>query len=160
MGGVLSAGPHRLEAAGAVGVPQVVSLGALDMVNFGAPQTVPERFRGRLFYPHNPAVTLMRTTPEENAQLGEILGRKLSAARGPVTLLLPLGGVSAIDAPGKPFHDAAADEQLFAAVRRSAGANVKLVEYAGHINDEAFARQIVAELLPMLGSAAAPGDSL
>lgn len=160
VGGVLSAGPHRLEAAGAVGVPQVVSLGALDMVNFGAPQTVPERFRGRLFYPHNPAVTLMRTTPEENAQLGEILGRKLSAARGPVTLLLPLGGVSAIDAPGKPFHDAAADEQLFAAVRRSAGANVKLVEYAGHINDEAFARQIVAELLPMLGSAAAPGDSL
>jgi uncharacterized protein (UPF0261 family) len=147
VGGVLTAGPDRLEAAGAAGVPQVVSVGALDMVNFGAPETVPEKFRGRLFYQHNPAVTLMRTTPEENARLGEILARKLSASRGPVTVMLPLGGVSAIDAPGKAFHDAGADAELFAAIRRNLGGKIKLVEYPGNINDPAFAAQIVAEFL-------------
>jgi len=159
VGGVLTAGPDRLEAAGAACVPQVVSVGALDMVNFGAPETVPEKFRGRLFYPHNPAVTLMRTTPEENARLGEILARKLSASRGPVTLMLPLGGVSAIDAPGKAFHDVAADAELFAAIRRNLAGNAKLVEYGGHINDPAFAEQIVAEFLVMAKATAEVGGA-
>jgi uncharacterized protein (UPF0261 family) len=157
VGGVLTAGPHRLEAAGAVGVPQVVSVGALDMVNFGAPETVPEKFHGRRFYPHNPSVTLMRTTPEENARLGEILAEKLNASRGPVTLLLPLGGVSAIDAPGKAFHDAGADERLFHAIRRDLAHNVRLVEYPGNINDPAFAELIVAEFLALAKTTAEVG---
>ena len=89
----------------------------------------------------------MRTTPEENARLGEILARKLSAARGPVTVMLPLGGVSAIDAPGKAFYDAAADAELFAAIRRNLGGKAKLVEYPGQINDAGFAERIVAEFL-------------
>ena len=147
VGGVLTAGPHRLEAAGNLGVPQVVSVGALDMVNFGAPESVPARFAGRHFYPHNPAVTLMRTTPQENQQLGEILARKLNRATGPVTLLLPLRGVSAIDSPGKPFYDAAADACLFDAIRKHIGTRVKLVELDLHINDPEFASAIVNEFL-------------
>src|SRR5205085_7975242 len=109
VGGVLSAGPHRLEAAGAAGVPQVVSLGALDMVNFGPRETVPERFAGRNLYVHNPTVTLMRTTPAECAELGRRIGRKLSAASGPTALYVPRRGVSTIAVAGQPFHDADAD---------------------------------------------------
>ncbi|MEW6635985.1 MAG: Tm-1-like ATP-binding domain-containing protein, partial [Actinomycetota bacterium] len=109
VGGVLSAGPDRLEAAGEMGLPQVVSLGALDMVNFGPTETVPERFRDRNLYVHNPTVTLMRTTPGECAELGRRIARKLNAARGPVTLFVPLKGVSMIDAEGQPFHDPEAD---------------------------------------------------
>src|SRR5215207_8608073 len=97
VGGVLSAGPDRLEAAGAAGVPQVVSLGALDMVNFGPRETVPERFKDRKFYVHNANVTLMRTTPAENDKLGKEIAEKASAASGPTTILLPLKGVSAVD---------------------------------------------------------------
>src|SRR5207342_1781772 len=96
VGGILSAGPDRLTAAGLRGIPQVISLGALDMVNFGTPDTVPERFRGRRFYQHNPTVTLMRTTPEENDRLGKEIAQKASAARGPTALMVPLRGVSAI----------------------------------------------------------------
>jgi uncharacterized protein (UPF0261 family) len=112
VGGVLSAGPERLEAAGAAGVPQVVSLGALDMVNFGPRDTVPEKFASRNLYVHNPTVTLMRTTPEENRELGRRIGRKLSAAKGPTALFVPLRGVSMIDVEGQPFHDPAADAEL------------------------------------------------
>ncbi len=147
VGGVLTAGPDRLEAAGNLGVPQVVSVGALDMVNFGAPESVPAKFAARHFYPHNPAVTLMRTTPEENRQLGELLARKLNQARGPVTLLLPLRGVSAIDSMGKPFYDADADACLFDAIRRNLAPQVKLVELDLHINDPEFAAAIVNEFL-------------
>jgi uncharacterized protein (UPF0261 family) len=162
VGGVLTAGPHRLEAAGEVGVPQVISVGALDMVNFGAPETVPERFRGRRFYQHNPAVTLMRTTPEENGRLGQILAEKASAAKGRVTVILPLGGVSAIDSDAKAFYDPAADSVLFEAIRGHLKANVKLVEVDCHINDPGFADRIVAEFLamaPFRTAAAAPNDA-
>jgi uncharacterized protein (UPF0261 family) len=152
VGGVLSAGPHRLEAAGRLGVPQVVSVGALDMVNFGAPETAPARFRGRLFYPHNPAVTLMRTTVAENRQLGIVLAQKLNRARGPVTLLLPLQGVSALDCAGKPFFDPLADASLFEAIRETLGPHVKLVEIDCHINDGEFASALVDELLALLGT--------
>ena len=151
VGGVLSAGPDRMEIAGKLGLPQVISLGAMDMVNFGEPASVPEKFSGRLFYEHNPAVTLMRTTPEECARLGEIIARKASAARGPVTIVLPLGGVSAIDRDGQVFHDPAADEALFGAIRTNIGKNVTLIEIPEHINDEAFAQQLVASFLAMVG---------
>src|SRR5438132_3136902 len=138
VGGVLSAGPDRLEAAGRAGIPQVVSLGALDMVNFGPVETVPERFRGRNLYVHNATVTLMRTTPEECAELGRRIARKLSAARGPVTLFVPLRGVSLIATEGQPFHDAAADEALFAAIRENVGPSVDLREVDADVNDPAF----------------------
>ena len=150
VGGVLSAGPHRMEVAGRMGVPQVISVGALDMVNFGPRDSVPEKFRARLLYQHNPTVTLMRTTPEENAELGRMIARKASAAQGPVTIVLPLRGVSAIDAPGQPFHDPEADEALFNAIRQGVHGNVKLVEVDVHINDPVFAERLVAEFTQMI----------
>src|SRR5437667_133015 len=112
-GGVLSAGPDRLTAAGLAGVPQVISVGALDLVNFGPPGTTPERYQDRRFYRHNPTVTLMRTTADEMAKLGAEIGRKASAATGPTAVMLPLRGVSAIDADGKPFWRPEADAALF-----------------------------------------------
>ena len=117
VGGFLSAGPDRLSAAGKAGIPQVVSTGALDMANFYAPESVPAKFKDRLFYKHNANVTLMRTTPEENAQIGAGIARKLSAARGPVAVLLPKRGVSAIDKEGQPFDDPAARKALHDAIR-------------------------------------------
>src|SRR5438132_9329223 len=112
VGGVLSAGPDRLEAAGRAGIPQVVSLGALDMVNFGPIESAPDRFRGRNLYVHNATVTLMRTTPEECHELGRRIGKKLSGARGPTALFVPLKGVSMLSTEGQPFHDPDADEAL------------------------------------------------
>lgn len=147
VGGVLTAGPNRLEAAGSEGIPQVVSVGALDMVNFGPPETVPEKFRGRLFYQHNSAVTLMRTTADENEQLGVTLVKKLSRARGPVKVLLPLRGVSAIDAVGKSFYDPVADKRLFDAIRTHSQAPIELIELDCHINDPAFARRLASEFI-------------
>jgi uncharacterized protein (UPF0261 family) len=149
VGGVLSAGPERLTAAAKAGVPQVVSVGALDMVNFHAPETIPERFKGRKFHRHNASVTLMRTTPEENAKLGEEIGRKVSTSRGPASVLLPLGGVSAIDRVGQPFDDPAARQALFAALRQSLR-GVELIELDCHINDSAFAEAAARKLLDMM----------
>jgi uncharacterized protein (UPF0261 family) len=154
VGGVLGAGPDRLTAAGRAGLPQVVSLGALDMVNFGPRETVPARFEGRNLYVHNAQVTLMRTSPDECAQLGEEVARKLSAATGPVALFVPLGGISMIATPGAPFHDAEADEALFSAVRSSVAANVELIEMENDINDPAFAEAMVAKLHGYVGGAA------
>jgi len=146
VGGVLSAGPDRLEAAGRAGLPQVVSLGALDMVNFGARDTVPPQFEDRNLYVHNPSITLMRTTKEESAELGRRIARKLSAATGPVALFIPLGGVSMIDAPGQPFHDPEADHALFDALRAEVGDNVELIELDGNVNDDAFATAMAEKL--------------
>jgi uncharacterized protein (UPF0261 family) len=139
VGGVLSAGPERLEAAGAVGLPQVVSLGALDMVNFGPRDTVPAKFEGRNLYVHNPTITLMRTTPDECAELGRQIGRKLSAARGATVLFVPLKGVSMIAVEGQPFHDAAADDALFAGLHETLAPSVEVHELDTDINDPAFA---------------------
>jgi uncharacterized protein (UPF0261 family) len=139
VGGVLSAGPDRLEAAGAVGLPQVVSLGALDMVNFGPRDTVPAKFEGRNLYVHNPTITLMRTTPEECAELGRQIGRKLSAAKGSTVLFVPLRGASMIAVEGQPFHDAAADAALLAGLRETLGPSVEVHELDTDINDPAFA---------------------
>jgi len=150
VGGILSAGRDRLTAAGLRGIPQVISLGALDMVNFGPPDSVPEKFAARRCYQHNPNVTLMRTTPDENDALGKEIAHKASAARGPTTVLVPRGGVSAIDAPGQPFWWPAADQALFDSLRLWMGPNVTLSERAEHINDPAFARAAAETLLRML----------
>jgi uncharacterized protein (UPF0261 family) len=146
VGGVLSAGPNRLEAAGRVGVPQVVSLGALDMVNFGPRASVPERFDGRNLYVHNPTVTLMRTTPDECAELGRRLGAKLSAATGPVALFIPLRGISAIAGEGGPFYDPEADAALLAGLRETLAPSVEVHEVDANINDEVFAVAMAARL--------------
>lgn len=150
VGGILTAGKDRLTSAGLRGVPQVISLGALDMVNFGPPDTVPERFRGRRFYQHNPTVTLMRTTPEENDRLGKEIAEKASAARGPTAVLVPLRGVSAIDREGQPFWWPEADGALFQSLRNWVGPQVKLVELDLHINDPEFARAAVETLMGMI----------
>lgn len=150
VGGVLSAGRDRLTAAALKGVPQVISLGALDMVNFGPPDTVPEKFRGRRFYQHNPTVTLMRTTPEENDQLGKEVAEKASASRGPTAILVPRGGVSAIDRPGQPFSWPEADNARFQSLRNWISPTVELVELDLHINDPAFAEAAARKLLEML----------
>jgi uncharacterized protein (UPF0261 family) len=152
VGGVLSAGPDRLEAAGRLGLPQVVSCGALDMVNFGARDTVPPRFEDRNLYVHNPSVTLMRTTPEECAELGRRIARKLSAATGPTALFLPLGGVSMIDAEGQPFHDPEADAALFDALREGLDGHVELVEMDCNVNDPEFAAAMVDKLDQYMGA--------
>jgi uncharacterized protein (UPF0261 family) len=147
VGGVLSAGPDRLEAAGRAGIPQVVSLGALDMVNFGARDTVPPQFADRNLYVHNPSVTLMRTTREECAELGRRIAAKLSAATGPTVLFVPRSGVSLIDAEGQPFHDPEADAALFEAVR---AADCEVIELDCNINDDAFADAMAAKLDELL----------
>jgi uncharacterized protein (UPF0261 family) len=149
VGGVLSAGPDRLTAAALHGIPQVISLGALDMVNFGPPETVPETFRDRRFYQHNPTVTLMRTTPREMDQLGKEIAHKASAAKGPTAVLVPLRGVSAIDADGKPFWWPEADQALFQSIRNWISPDVKLIELDLHINDPAFAEAAARTLLEM-----------
>ena len=152
VGGVLSAGPARLEAAGRAGVPQVVSLGALDMVNFGARDTVPPQFEDRNLYVHNPSVTLMRTTRQECAELGRRIAHKLSQAKGPVSLFVPLKGVSMIDAEDQPFHHPEADAALFEALREGlAGTQVELVELDNNINDEEFAVAMAEKLDGYLG---------
>ncbi len=150
VGGVLSAGPDRLEAAGDLGVPQVVAPGALDMVNFGPPDTVPEQFKDRTFYQHNPTVTLMRTTVEENTELGRIMGQKLSQAKGPTTVIIPQQGVSAIDQEGQPFYSAEAEAAWIENLKANLGDNVTLIEMDNHINDDAFATKLVETLLASL----------
>lgn len=148
VGGVFACSDDRFGAIARTGVPYVGAPGALDMVNFGAPETVPAKFEGRRFHVHNPQVTLMRTTAAENAAFGEWIGARLNACEGEVRFLLPLGGVSAIDAPGQPFHDPEADAALFEALRRSVtpSARRRLVETPFHINDAGFAAAAVAAL--------------
>ena len=151
VGGILSAGPDRLTAAGRRGVPQVISVGALDMVNFGPRETVPPRFADRRFYIHNPNVTLMRTTVGECASLGEIMGHKAAAARGPTSILFPREGVSAIDRSGQPFDDAEARHALREGICRTCG-SVEFVELPQHINDPAFAEAAAHKLLDLIAA--------
>ena len=153
VGGVLSAGPDRLEGAGELGLPQVVSLGALDMVNFGPRETVPPQFEGRNLYVHNPTVTLMRTTPEECRELGRQIGRKLSAARGPTALYVPLLGVSMIAVEGQPFHDADADAALLDGLHETLD-GVEVHELELDVNDERFAVAMADRLHELIGEGA------
>ena len=154
VGGVLSAGPTRLTAAAAAGLPQVVSLGALDMVNFGPRETVPPQFQGRNFYIHNPAVTLMRTTPEECAELGRRVAARLNSGTGPTALYIPLRGVSAIATEGGVFHDPAADRTLIDALRANLAEHIEVHELDLAINDPQFAAAMAERLLAMLAGVA------
>jgi uncharacterized protein (UPF0261 family) len=139
VGGVFSAGPERMDAAAELGIPQVVSLGALDMVNFGPSETVPPKFADRLLYKHNPTITLMRTTPEENAELGKRLATKLNAAKGPATLFIPLRGISLIATEGQVFYDPVADEALLRGIREHLDERIEVRQMDTDINDPAFA---------------------
>lgn len=145
MGGVMSAGEDRLGAIIRTKIPYVGSLGALDMVNFGAMETVPEKYKGRNLYVHNAQVTLMRTTPEENRAMGKWIGEKLNRCEGEVRFLIPEGGVSMIDAPGKPFHDPVADAALFDSIEKTVQQNErkKILRVPCHINDSEFSQALV-----------------
>jgi uncharacterized protein (UPF0261 family) len=145
VGGTLSAGPTRLDAAAEMGVPAIIAPGCLDMANFGARETVPSKFDGRNFYIHNPQVTLMRTTPEECAELGKILAEKANSYTAPVTILNPKKAISVISVEGQPFYDADADQALFAAIHEHA--KVPVVDYDCGINDREFAEACVQTLL-------------
>jgi uncharacterized protein (UPF0261 family)/ABC-type branched-subunit amino acid transport system ATPase component len=155
MGGVFPATDDRFGAVIRGRVPYVGSVGALDMVNFGAPDTIPERYRQRKFHVHNPQVTLMRTTPEENERMGQWIGERLNQMDGPVRFFLPEAGVSALDAPGQPFWDADADAALFRALERTVRqtANRQLIRIRNNINDPEFAAAVVSAFRPLLGRA-------
>ena len=156
VGGVLSAGPDRLKGVGRAGIPQVVSLGALDMVNFGPRETVPERFEDRNLYVHNPTITLMRTTAEENAELGRRIAERLNGAESPTVLFVPLKGVSAIDVDGQPFRDAGRDAALFEALREDVDTDrVEVHEVDADVNDPAFADAMVDRLHELVVEASA-----
>ncbi len=151
VGGVLNAGPDRLTAAGKNGIPQVVSVGALDMVNFGPMDTVPAQFKDRNLYKHNPTVTLMRTTADELKSIGHEIATRLTDATGKTTLMLPLKGVSMIDVEGQPFYDAEADKVLFDTLRTElADSNVEIVELDTDINDKEFAIAAAKKLISLL----------
>jgi uncharacterized protein (UPF0261 family) len=152
VGGFLSAGPTRLEAAARAGIPAVVAPGCLDMVNFFGPETVPAKFAGRIFYKHNPQVTLMRTNAEECAQLGRILGVKLNLSTGPVAVMIPKKALSVISAPGQPFHDPSADQALFDEIRANLRKDVAVHELDCEINDPAFAEACAHTLLRFMGA--------
>jgi len=147
VGGTLSAGPERLDAAGKAGLPAIVSPGCLDMANFGEQGTIPQKYEGRHFYIHNPQVTLMRTTPEECAELGRILAEKVNAYTAPVSMLMPTKAISIISAEGQSFYDPEADEALFKAIRENLADHVELIEVDAEINDAEFSSACAQALL-------------
>jgi uncharacterized protein (UPF0261 family) len=150
--GVFSAGPERLDAPGQRGLPHLIVPGCVDMANFGAPATVPERFRQakRLFYEWNPSVTLMRTNVEENRQMGEIFAKKANTAKGPVAFLVPQRGVSMLDGDGQPFCDREADRAMFDAIKANLKPGISIVEVDLNINDPAFAAKAVEMMLDLI----------
>ena len=150
VGGVLNAGPERMDAAARAKVPVVIAPGCLDMVNFGEEASVPAKFAGRNFYIHNPQVTLMRTTPEECAELGRILAEKANACTAGCAVMIPRKAISVISAAGQPFHDAAADEALFGALRDHSRQPVE--EFDLEINDPAFAKSCAEKLLFLMAA--------
>ena len=153
VGGFQTAGPTRLEAAARHGVPAIVTPGCLDMVNFHGPESVPEKFRGRNLYQHNPQVTLMRTTAAECAQLGRIIAEKLNGSRGPVTMLLPLKAISVISAPGQKFNDPVADQALFEGIKSNLRKDIEVIEMDCAINDPPFADACANALLENISAA-------
>ncbi|MFN3225611.1 MAG: ABC transporter permease [Hyphomicrobiales bacterium] len=159
VGGVFPATEDRFGAMIRTRIPYIGSVGATDMVNFGAPETVPDQFKGRTFYEHNPQVTLMRTTPEECAQIGQWIGSRLNEMEGPVRFILTEGGVSSLDAPGRPFHDPAAKAALFGALKTTvrATSNRQLISVPHHINDPAFADTLVSAYRALHGGRPARG---
>ena len=151
VGGVMAAGPTRMDAAAAQGVPQVIAPGCLDMVNFQAPATIPDKFEGRRFHYWNPNVSLMRTDPEENAELGRILAEKANGSSAPAAIFLPLKGLSLLGAPGEEFHWPEADQALFDAIKRHVREDIPVYELDLNVNDEAFADAVTDKLLEYLG---------
>jgi uncharacterized protein (UPF0261 family) len=149
VGGIFTAGPTRLDAAGERGIPQIVSAGALDMVNFGPPETVPSQFKERTFYQHNPTTTLMRTTIEENRELGKRLAQKLNNNAANTIVIFPHGGVSLLDMDGKPFAGEAERKALFEGLKSALSPQIPLVETDGAINDPAVADLIVSEFVTL-----------
>lgn len=149
-GGVLSAGPHRLEAAAKKGIPQVVVPGCIDMCNFWARNTVPEKYQNRNLYEWNPNITLMRTTPEENTRMGEIFAEKLNQATGPVAVYIPWGGVSELDPAGKPFHSPEAMQAFVTALKKNLRSDIPVIEMQQDINDPFFSGTTAEALLDML----------
>jgi uncharacterized protein (UPF0261 family) len=149
-GGVLSAGSTRLDAAARVGLPQVVTPACIDMCNFWAPETVPAKYNDRLFYKWNPNVTLMRTTPEENARMGEIFAEKLNTAIGPVEILIPIGGFSEIDAPDKPFWWPEADQAFVDGLKSKLRSDIPVRILQNNVNDPEFSEKVAETLLKML----------
>jgi uncharacterized protein (UPF0261 family) len=150
VGGILGAGPTRLDASSKTGVPSIITPGCLDMVNFGERATVPARFEGRTFYIHNPQVTLMRTNAAECAELGRILAEKANACRGSVTVLLPKKAISIISAAGKPFYSPEADAALFDGIKKHLRPAIPLIEMDCEINDPEFAAACAKALLTSL----------
>ncbi len=146
VGGDLSAGPERLDAAAETGIPQVVSLGAVEIGTFGRPESVPGRYRGRLLYRHNDDITLMRISARESERLGHEIAAKLNRATGSVSVFIPRGGMSSLSVPGAIFHDPVADAALFDALKTSLDPRIDLVEMDTHINDPAFARAMAERL--------------
>lgn len=153
IGGVLNAGPHRLEAAAKANVPQVVSVGAMDMANFGPYESVPEKFAGRKFYKHNPTVTLMRTTKEENKQIGEVIAQKLNMTKGQTTLMLPLKGLSGLDVEGQAFYGPEEDQALFNTLKKHIDSErVTVEEMDTDVNNPKFAEAAAERLIQMIES--------
>lgn len=151
-GGVFSAGATRMDAAAEKGIPQVIVPGCVDMVNFWAPDTVPEKYKDRLFYHWNPNVTLMRTTAEENAEMGRIFAEKANRATGPVAFFLPLKGVSMLDAPGKEFWSPEADQALYDALKKDLRPDIPVIEMDNNVNDDEFADAVANKLLEFLAA--------
>ena len=151
VGGILGAGPTRLEAAAHAGVPTVIAPGCLDMVNFGEPDTVPAKFAGRTFYHHNPQVTLMRTSVDDCLALGKMIAGKINLSTGPVRVLLPRGGMSVISQPDGPFHDGVADEALFDTLKTHLRDDIAVEEFDCAINAPQFSKAAAKALLGMLG---------
>jgi uncharacterized protein (UPF0261 family) len=151
-GGIASAGPERLEAAGKMGIPQVVGPGAIDMVNFGPPETVPPNYADRRFYRHSSQATLMRTNIKENAEIGRITAMKLNHSKGPTAVVIPKRGFSAYDRPKGHWYDAEADQSYIDALRKSLSSAIRFIEVDSDINDEVFSQAAVRTLLEMIKS--------
>ena len=150
VGGIRSAGPNRLEAAGEMGIPQLIGPGALDMVNFGPMESVPKEFAGRKFYVHTPMVTVMRTSPDENRRLGEIMAEKLNRAKGKVVVIIPRKGFSGLDESGKPFYDADCSLSFARSLKKNLDQKIKVIELDCHINEDSYAEEVVKQFLEIL----------
>ncbi|MGE5841066.1 MAG: Tm-1-like ATP-binding domain-containing protein, partial [Deltaproteobacteria bacterium] len=164
VGGVLSAGPHRMEAAGDVGIPQVIVPGAIDLVNFKTPETVPEKWKDRVFYRHTPHITLMRTSPEESATLGRLFAKKINRAKGETVVLIPTRGFSAYDSPQgpkaislqgdpapRPWFWPGADQAFYQALKENLDhSRIPYHELSMHVNEPGFAERAVCELEALL----------
>jgi uncharacterized protein (UPF0261 family) len=150
VGGLHDAGPHRLEEAGSLGLPQVIVPGAADTIVLPPREQVPEKFKNRRLNFHNPTMTTMRTTAEENVAIAQFIAGKLNLAKGPVCVVLPLGGVSSIDRPGMIFHDPEANEALFSTLKRKLDRKIEIIEDEHHLDDVEFAMRVGRTMIRLM----------